>query len=148
MSDQYEYLLHKQEEFEKVIYGDSRMGGQRRGIAQTVAALEPQLTAINTRLDAIQSQLSNLLPVVQSTDDKTQSVYRGYTFQRRNRYSDFFGRITLTLATIIVCTPVLVSDLRKSLFGHDAHPALYLGALGIALAMTAILTVVTRAPAE
>ena len=137
--EQYGYLLHNIEALEKVIYGDSRLGAQRKGIAQSVLSLEQNVLTI-------QVQIGEMLPLVRNMSQQTEIAYQAAATHHRNRISDAFGRVTLTLAVVLAASPLSIPEVRHKLIG--TAPYNYVIILAIFTAAFAILTAATRGGKE
>ena len=142
MTEQHE-LWTAIQQIEKAIYGDSRMGAARRGIAHTVNDLESEVASVSAQTRQINATLDELAPLVKATADKTHIVYQHNVNSRRNSISHFFAQITLVLTIIMITFPITVDEVRQLISSQltAIHAFVILAA---STAVTAIISLISR----
>lgn len=130
------------QQIEKAIYGDSKMGAARRGIAHTVNDLQSEVAAVSAQTRRINATLEELAPLVKSTADKTTIVYQHNVHSRRNNISHFFAQVTLVLTIMLLTFPITVEEVRILISQQltSIHAFLILAATTTVSAIVSLLT--------
>lgn len=117
MSEETAVIHSDLSEIKTTLYGNALRG--KRGLVDKVDGIEEIVREVAVSSQGIQGALDKLLPMIQELKDHDVARARNESRIRSNALSKVFQDIAVILTVITFCTPILISDLRRPLFGEN-----------------------------